>query len=371
MKDDCTAMARGLTIGLDLGDKYSTLHVLSSEGELLDEGRVRTTQEALKARFSGFPQSRVAIEVGTHSPWVSRLLAECGHEVLVANPRRLRLIYENDRKDDKVDAEYLARIARLDPKLLAPIEHRTLQTQKHLTMIRARDALVRARSRLINLVRSSVKSVGGRLRGANPDNFHRKVVDDLPKELREGLSGVLEAIGCLNAKITECDKRVEEVSNLKYPQTRRLRQVKGVGPLTALAFVLILEDPRRFKKSRDVGAYLGLVPRKSQSGDRDPQLGITKAGDTLLRRLLVNCAQYIMGPFGEDSDLRRHGEKIAKSKNAAQGNKNAKKRAVVAVARKTSVLLHRLWCSEEDYEPLRNTRKREARAKGRMVTSSK
>ena len=363
---DCTAMACGLTIGLDLGDKYSTLHVLSSEGELQEEGRVRTTQETLKARFSSFPASRVAIEVGTHSPWVSRLLKDCGHEVLVANPRRLRLIYENDRKDDKVDAQYLARVARLDPKLLAPIEHRRLETQKHLTMIRVRDALVRTRSKLINVVRCSVKSVGGRLRGANPDNFHRKVLDDLPEEVRKELSPVIDAIQCLNTKIAECNKMVEEVSELKYPETLRLRQPKGVGPLTALAFVLILEDPRRFKKSRDVGAYLGLVPRKNQSGDQDPQLGITKAGDTLLRRLLVNCAQYIMGPFGEASDLRSHGEKIA-----AHGGKNAKKRAVVAVARKLSVVLHRLWLSGEDYEPLRNTRKRQTRLKGKMVTSRK
>ena len=133
-----------------------------------------------------------------------------------------------------------------------------------------------------------------------------------------------------------------------------MRQVEGIGPLTALTFVLTLEDPYRFEKSRSVGAYLGLVPAIDQSGDRDPQKRITKEGDEMLRKLLVGSSHYILGPFGSDSDLRRHGEKIA-----SRGGKNAKKRAAVAVARKLAVLLHRLWVTAEVYDPLHNTHRRQ------------
>jgi transposase len=135
-----------------------------------------------------------------------------------------------------------------------------------------------------------------------------------------------------------------------------LRQVEGVGPLTALTFVLTLEDPYRFEKSRSVGAYLGLVPASDKSGDRDPQRRISKEGDEMLRKLLVGSAHYILGPFGGDSDLRRHGEKIA-----SRGAKNAKKRAAVAVARKLAVLLHRLWVTGEVYDPLYNAHRSQER----------
>jgi transposase len=349
---DSTRNEGEVTIGLDLGDKYSSVFVVSCDGEILDEGRVMTTEEALDARFRGLAPARVAIEVGTHSPWVSRLLEDCGHKVLVANPRRLRLIYENDRKSDKVDAEYLARIARLDPKLLAPIEHRGPEAQKDLALVRARDALVKTRTALVNAVRGSVKSLGARLPRCSAHSFHHKASEAIPVALRAALVPLQDMIEQMTARIDDYTKKIEELGETKYPQTKRLRQVKGVGPLTALAFVLILENPRRFKKSRDVGPYLGLVPRRQDSGAQQPQLRITKAGDKLLRRLLVGSAHYVLGPFGDDCDLRRHGEAIAR-----RGGQNAKKRAVVAVARKLAVLLHRLWLNGEDYEPLRNAKR--------------
>jgi transposase len=279
----------------------------------------------------------------------------------------LRLIYENDRKSDQVDAEYLARLARVDPELLAPIEHRGPEAQKDLAVLRARDALVRSRTTLINVIRGSVKSTGARLPSCDAHSFHRKVTEVIPEALRPALVPLLEVLEELTAKISCYDKQIEALCETKYPETQRLRQPKGVGPLTALAFLLIIEDPRRFKKSRNVGPYLGLVPRRQESGAQQPQLRITKAGDKLLRRLLVSSAHYVLGPFGEDSDLRRHGEAIAR-----RGGKNAKKRAVVAVARKLSVLLHRLWVSGEDYEPLRNAqKKRGSGGKGKVVISSK
>jgi transposase len=344
-----------MTAGLDLGDKYTYLCLIDTEsGEVIEEGRLRTTPEALGRRFSSEQPLRVAIEAGTHSPWVSRLLKECGHEVLVANPRKTRLIYANKHKTDELDAESLARLARLDPKLLYPIEHRSEASQTHLAILRSRQALIATRTQLINHVRGTVKSFGARLPKCTARSFHTKAPEHLPEELVMALGPILEMIASLTERIRDYERTLETISKEHYyPETDLLRQVERVGVLTALTFVLTLEDPSRFAKSRAVGAYLGLVPARDQSGDRDPQKRISKEGDEMLRRLLVGGAHYILGPFGSDSDLRRHGEKIA-----SRGGKNAKKRAAVAVARKLSVVLHRLWVSGEVYDPLYNTHRR-------------
>src|SRR5215213_9650502 len=308
------------TAGLDIGDKYSYLCLIDQEnGEVIEEGRLHTTPEALKRRFASERPLRVAIETGTHSPWVSRLLKECGHEVLVANARKIRLIYANKRKTDEIDAENLARLARLDPKLLYPLQHRGEEGQAHLAIIRSRQALVGCRTQLVNHVRGAVKSFGGRLPKCPARSFHNRAAGHIPEALWPALGPILETIGSLTERIREYDRQLETVCQEHYPETELLRQVEGIGTLTALTFVLTLEDPYRFERSRSVGAYLGLVPARDQSGDRDPQKRISKEGDEMLRRLLVSSAHYILGPFGSDSDLRRHGEKIA-----SRGAKNAK-----------------------------------------------
>ena len=346
-----------MTAGLDLGDKYTYLCLIDQEsGEVVEEGRLRTTPEALKRRFCSEQPLRIAIEAGTHSPWTSRVLEECGHEVLVANPRKIRLIYASKRKTDEIDAENLARLARLDPKLLYPLKHRGEDSQAHLAIIRSREALVNVRTQLVNHVRGAVKSFGARLPKCPASSFHNKAPEHIPEALWPALGPILKTIGSLTERIRNYDRQLERISREHYPETELLRQVEGVGVLTALTFVLTLEDPHRFAKSRVVGAYLGLVPASDQSGDRDPQRRISKEGDEMMRKLLVGSAHYILGPFGSDSDLRRHGEKIA-----SRGGKNAKKRAAVAVARKLSVLLHSLWLSAEVYEPLRNTAERSRR----------
>jgi transposase len=338
------------TAGLDLGDRYSYLCLIDQHsGEVVEEGRLRTSPETFKRRFASERPMRIAIEAGTHSPWASRVLEECGHEVLVANSRKLRLIYANARKTDEVDAENLARLARLDPKLLYPLKHRGEESQAHMALIRSREALVSSRTQLVNHVRGAVKSFGARLPKCPAASFHNKAPEHIPEALLPALGPILETIGSLTRHIREYDRQLETISKETYPETELLRQVEGVGPLTALTFVLTVEDPYRFEKSRSVGAYLGLVPASDRSGDRDPQKRISKGGDEMLRKLLVSGAHYILGPFGSDSDLRRHGEKIA-----SRGGKNAKKRAAVAVARKLAVLLHSLWISAEVYEPLRN-----------------
>jgi transposase len=340
-----------ITAGLDIGDKYSYLCLIDTDsGEVVEEGRLRTNPEAFRRRFaSEQPPMRIAIEAGTHSPWVSRVLEECSHEVLVANARKLRLIYANKRKTDEMDAENLARLARVDPKLLYPLKHRGEDSQAHMAVIRSRQALVECRTQLVNHVRGAVKSFGTRLPKCPARSFHKNAPEHIPEALLPALGPILEQIGSLTERIRDYDRQLERISRERYPETGLLRQVEGIGPLTALTFVLTLEDPYRFEKSRSVGAYLGLVPATARSGDRDPQKRISKEGDEMLRRLLVSGAHYILGPFGSDSDLRRHGEKIA-----SRGGKNSKKRAVVAVARKLAVLLHSLWMSGEVYEPLRN-----------------
>jgi transposase len=245
-----------------------------------------------------------------------------------------------------VDAESLARLARLDPRLLRAIEHRSEQAQVDRALLRSRDVLVRTRSSLISHLRGTVKALGSRLPSCSAESFAKKAAEAIPEPLQPALGPVVEQIAALTQRIRGYDRQLAQVAAERYPEHELLCQVDGVGVLTSLAYMLRLEDPRRFRRSRTVGAYLGLVPKRQQSGDRDPQLRISKHGDAYVRRLLVNCAHYILGPFGKDCELRRYGERIA-----ARGGKNAKKRAAVAVARKLAVLLHRLWRDAEVYEP--------------------
>jgi transposase len=333
-------------VGIDLGDKTSLVHVRNEAGEFVEETRLPTTALALEREFGQRAPMQIAIEVGGHSRWVSHMLSSYGHEVVVADARKLRLIYENPRKSDRVDAEYLSKLVRLDPSLLSPVLHRGEEAQKHLAILRSRDSLVQARTQLVNHARGMVKSFGGRLPGSSTESFARKAKPALPESLRPALEPILESIQDMTRRIQSYEREIERLCEQVYPETANLRQIKGVGALTALAYVLTLEDANRFKKSREVGPYLGLVPRRTQSGDADPQGHITKTGDKYLRRLLVGSAHYILGPFGEESHLRSWGLRLAE-----RGGKAAKKRAVVAVARKLATLLHKLWVSAEAYHP--------------------
>lgn len=337
----------GVTVGLDLGDRFSHFVILDAEGQILDEGRLGTNEESLRRHFSSRPPMRIAVETGTHSPWVSRQLAEYGHDVLVANSRKLRLIYENPSKDDRVDARYLARLARFEPALLSPVQHRDAASQRDMALLRSREALVVARTLLVNHVRGVVKSFGKRLPACSTGCFSKAVSKQIPELLESVLLPVLEQIASLTQQIKGLNQKIQALADDHYPQTKLLRQVKGIGPITSLAFVLTLGDARRFGKSRTVGAFLGLVPGRKQSGHSNPERRITKQGDSGLRRLLVNAAHYILGPFGPDCDLRRFGQKIS-----SRGGKLAKKKAIVAVSRKLAILLHHLWRTGQAYEPL-------------------
>ena len=339
-------MKTSITVGMDMGDKNHRVCIVDAEGEIIERTTVGNTGKAIRKYFDKREPCRVALEAGTHSGWVSRILEELGHEVLVGNPRKLRVIWDSDEKNDDRDAEMLARIARFDPHLLYPIHHRGQEAHSDLAVIKGRDMLVKTRSMLITHARGTVKATGHRISKCTAETFHVRLQEEIPEELRPALEPVMKSVEDLTVRIRHYDKVLAKLSKEKYPETEGIRAISGVGPITALAFVLTIEDSGRFENSRAVGPFLGLTPKQDQSGQVDKQLGITKAGDAYMRRLLVGCAQYILGPFGPDCDLRRFGLKLA-----ARGGKNAKRRAVVATARKVAVLMHQLWRSGNSYDP--------------------
>ena len=350
----CSANEVKKVMGLDLGDRKSCYLVVDEEGVIGAEGQERTEAGSLRRLFEQWAGCRVVMETGTHSPWVSRVARAAGCEVVVANARRLELISKNRRKGDRVDARLLARLGRADVELLAPVRHRSQKAQQKLVWQRSREALVEARTKLINNVRGQVKAWGGRLPKCSTGAFAGRVEGSIPRELEEALLPMLSLIRHLNEQIRSYERRIER-EGAEEPAVRQWQAIDGVGVLVSTTYRWTLDEPHRFKRSRDVGSYLGLVPRRDQSGETDRQLGITKAGDPHLRKLLVQSAQYILGPFGKDCDLRRHGLKLM-----AGGGRRAKRRAVIAVARKLAVLMHRLWVTGEAYDPNYNQKRTEA-----------
>jgi transposase len=349
------AAKQRLTVGLDLGDRSTHYCILDESGEVVSEGAVPTTKTGLESMFGKMAASRVALEVGTHSPWISRYLAEFGHEVIVANAHKVKLITQSVRKNDRIDARQLARLARVDPQLLSPIRHRGEQVQVDLAMIRARAEMMEARTQLINSARGLVKPMGERLANCDADQVGLKLAEGLKEESRRVVEPLLKMVEAISTQIGEYDKQIAKIAE-RYPEEKLLQQVYGVGRLIALTYVLTLENAERFAHSRDVGPYLGLTRKQRDSGDSEPELGISKTGDGLLRSLLVQGAHCILRKGAPDSDLREWG--LGKAK----GGKRAKKRAVVAVARKLAVLLHHLWVTGEVYDPRYNRKLAEAAA---------
>lgn len=333
-----------MTVGLDLGDRYSHYCLLNGDGDVVEEGRIQTTQAALRRHFEGESCLRIALECGTHSPWVNRLLDALGHQVIVANARKIPAITGSESKNDRNDAEKLARFAAYDPKLLFPLEHRSEARQLDLNLIHARATLVRARTMIVNALRGLIKSAGGRLPACSTESLPARASAALAPALTAVATPLIEQIALLNAQIDGMDKQVEKLA-AKYSEITLLRTVPGVGPIVAAAYVLTLDRPDA-ASNRSAGAFLGLRPGQSQSGDSDPQKRISKAGDSCLRSLLVQSAQYILGRFGPDSELRRWGLKLAST-----GGKRGKKRAVVAVARKLAVILHSMWRNGQRFQP--------------------
>lgn len=355
-----------LTIGVDLGDLSSRYCILNEAGEVVSEDQVPTTKAGFDALFDKMPSSRVALEVGTHSPWVSRQIASRGHEVIVANPHKVKLITQSVRKNDRVDAEQLARLARVDPKLLSPIRHRGPAAQADLAVIRARAELMATRTALVNCARGLAKPMGERLKKCDADQVKEGLAEGLSEALQNALRPLLKSVEAISEQIGVYDEKIAEIAK-RYPEVELLTPVYGVGTLIALSYILTIDDAQRFEHSRDVGPFLGLVPKQRDSGESQPQLGISKTGDGMMRSLLVQGAQCVLRKGAPESDLRAWG--LGKM---GSGGKQAKKRAIVGVARKLAVLLHTLWANGQVYEPLYNRQAAEAaKAKAKAKATGK
>lgn len=343
-----TSPLLGSFIGIDLGNRKHHVCVTDKDGTILSEFTIANDRAALRKLCEDHPEAAVAIEVGTHSPWISRFLTDNGMRVTVANARKLRAIYQNDRKCDRFDARMLAKLLRADPDLLCPIRHGSEQAQKDFVAIKIRDSLVRQRTHIVTTVRSVIKSLGMRIPSSSSEAFHLRAEEFLTEhpEFEAAITPALMSLNALTEQVRFYDKAIEQAAREHHPQAAKFQKIPSIGPITSMAFVLCIEDPKRFEDPRDVGAYLGLVPRRDQSGGTDKQLPISKAGNKYLRQLLVQCAQYLLGHFGPDCALRQQGLALA-----AKGGRAAKKKAVIAIARKLAVMMIAMWQKGGDYEP--------------------
>ena len=357
---EAVSKEENLTVGIDIGDRWSRYCVVNSKGATLIEGKLATTHQDLSKGFQSFARVKIAVEAGTHSPWISRHLAAMGHEVVVANPRRVALIGHSSRKNDRVDASKLAMLAQTNSRLLFPIRHRGESAQADLAVIRAREELVKCRTSLINASRGQAKSFGYRLESCDADTVKPEMADKLPETVRGSVKLLLETAALLTAQIKAADQQIHKIAE-RYPEISLLTEIWGVGELTALAFLLTIDDKERFDKSREIGPYLGIVPGQDQSGDSDKPQRITKEGDRMLRWLLVQCAHCILKKNAPDSDLQRWGLKKIDDQ-VKRGKKPNKKKVLVGIARKLAVLMHRLWANGEVYDPLFNAKQQEALA---------
>ena len=330
--------------GIDLHNKSSEVCVLDAGGAVSERARIPTTEKALRRWFGGRERARICVEASGISPWVARLLTELGHEVVVANAQRVRLIAESTLKNDTVDAETLARLVRMDPALLCPIRHRKEETQRLRGMLRVRRSLVNNRTACLNTARGLLRSFGYRMPGQRPERLARALaVGKVPEVLCALVAPLVATARELDGRIQALDEEVIEAGHA-FPEVERFQQVPGVGPLVALAFVLCIEDPGRFHSSRDIPSFLGLRPRMRESAEHSHFGSITRQGDTEMPKLLVQVAHGCLRSR-QDSDLKRWAERLA--------GRIGKKKAVVAMARKLAVVLHHLWVTGEDYQAAR------------------
>ena len=341
-------MKKVSVIGMDLGDKNHKAVGLAEDGEIVDRSEVLCTPEGVRAHLKSHPGALLVIETGTHCRWISRPGIGLGHEVLVGNARKLRMIWGSSRKNDWHDAEMLARVARTDRKLLAPVRLRSDEDQGLMRLVKSRDLLVRNRTAIVNEIRGFCKAEGVRLPKCSAESFARMEYE-VPACVRAITKPLFAVLRELAKKIALYEKLITGTTQKLYREELELLEpIGGVGPVTAAAFLAAVEDPATFGSARDAGPYFGLAPKQDQSGQTDKQMRISKEGNAVVRRLLVIAANYIMGPFGKDSDLRRHSMRIAE-----RGGKNARKRAKVAVARKLAVVMLAILKNRSVYRPLR------------------
>lgn len=342
--------SKKIYVGFDVSEKtietFAVCGNESSKGSCKIENSKKSIEKFL-LMFKNPAQVCIVMETGTHSLWMSEFIGAHGFEVIVAHARDLALIYGSDKKNDSLDAEKLARLAQADRKLLHPIKHMTMERQIDLTIVKARDLVVRQRTQIINTIRGLLRSAGHKLIEVEySSETIKKCCNSLPEEMKPAIAPLLQQISYLDLAIKEYNLQLKKLCK-KYPATEIIQQIPGVGPVTAVAFVLIVGDPNRFENSARLCAYLGVVPKQDQSGDTDKQLGITKKGNKTMRRLLVQAAHYILGAFGKNCDLRAYGMRIQ-----SRGGKAAKKKSYIAVARKLVTVMLALWQHpEQPYLP--------------------
>jgi transposase len=339
----------GFTVGVDLADRASAICVVGPNGEVVSRETIPTDPDMIRQRFSRGVYDRVVIEACNIASWVGWELQKCGQRVIVAHSRSIALIHKSSRKNDRNDAEKLARLARVDEELVHPTHLRPRERAEVMSDVRGRATLVENRTRLVNSARSIAKTFARRLLGSTPGGIPAAIeqLADIEPTLYATLHPLGQAISEISRQVRLFDKKLAKHCE-RFPEARRALQVHGVGPLTALTFVLVVDDARRFPRTRDIGAYLGLAPKQDQTGQTDPALRISKAGHRYLRALLVQCARRILMKKAPDSDLKRWGAQIA-----ARGGKRAKHVAAVAVARRLAVILLAMWKNETDYVAIR------------------
>jgi transposase len=330
--------------GIDLHSKSSEVAVINEAGKIEEQVRISTTESSLRRWFGGRKPMVICLEAGGQSAWAMRILTSLGHDVVVANPGRVRLIAEATLKNDKVDAITLARLVRADRQLLCPIIHRSAETQRQRGVLRVRRTLMNARTACLNASRGILRSFGYRTPGRKAERLAERLADaSIPEEMVSVVAPLVQLALELDEKIAALDEAVETMGHA-YPEVALLRTVPGVGPLVALSFVLCIENPQRFARSRDLAGYLGLRPKMRESASTSHYGGITHQGDIEMRSLLVQAAHGLLRSRA-DSDLKRWANGLAE--------RIGKNKAVVALARKLAVVMHTMWVRGEPFRPFR------------------
>ena len=343
------------TIGVDVSDKTSKICVMTKDGgkrRVIVETTCPTTRGGFSECFSKFDRAwPVVFETGAHCRWMKAHFESMGFKAIVANPAEVKLITESNAKSDRSDARKLARIALADIELLKPVRLRDEKHQHMLRLHEARQLLMRFRSSMICQMRSFAKSCGFRLPDCATEWFHEIDKSKWTDDYEQTVWPVLHVIETVNQKIAAYDTMIEKLANTPVfkAQVERAKEVYGVGTVGATVVVAAIDgDPERFKHARDVGPYFGQVPKTFQSGQSDPQLGMTKAGNDLVRKVLTECAHVVMKSSAKDTDLKLKGLKIA-----ARGGRIAKKKAIGAVARGLAVrIVALLKDPKREYVPL-------------------
>ena len=354
-----------IRVAIDLSDRQSRWEARDLSTGEVRTGVVQMTPAGLERCFAAAEHCTVVMEAGTHSHWLCAQLRKMGHraEVLPADGLREGSGKKRRRNDAKDAASLLEHAVDIERPRVKKLWQRPDEYQRDLALMRMRNAMVEARAGLVSTVRGTVKQFGERVSKCDVEYFAGRARGELSAGMLALVEPVLGQIEELNKVVAQYDEQVRAYL-ARRPEAARLLAVPGVGDVTVGAFLAYVGEASRFAHSRDVAAYIGLVPDQDQSGEHDPQLRITKSGDRMVRRNFLECARGIMGPFGKDSALRRWALALAgDGRNKIRNNK-----AAVALARKLAVLLHRLWVSGQAYDPWYGTKTGAARSGGMDAT---